>query len=367
MLDNLTENQRKTLFLLRRNKRMSRSELAKALGITRASVSVQVKNLIEAGLLREAEKIEANRRGQPSIALELAPRRAYSVGISLSPEHISTVLMDLTGEILAESREENEHDSIFKASQAAKETFEKLAQTFADTNATFLGTGVSLPVNFHGSETFAVGSNLHQWSQEDAKASLRRVLGPNVFVENDATAAAIGENALGNPSDFSSFFYLYLGKGIGGAPVIDGQVPRGHFGNAGRVGALSRSQILRPSLMSLGAELDHLNVPATERGDLCRSLDIHADELRAWSAAAICELCETIFQITAILDPQGIVIGGTMPFALRDWLKDHVHFCDLDYPYAHQVTCPTIVTSEIPGDFAASIGAATLFGQILAP
>lgn len=362
MLDNLTENQRRTLFLLRRNKGMSRSELAKTLGITRASVSVQVKNLIEAGLIHEAQKIESNRRGQPSIALELAPRQAYSVGISLSPEHISTVLMDLTGEILAESREANEHDSILMASQAAKATSETLARSFAHTNAHLLGTGVSLPVNFRDSETFAVGSNMHQWSKEDAKQSLRRVFGPNVFVENDATAAAIGENALGNPSDFSSFFYLYLGKGIGGAPVIDGHPLRGHFGNSGRVGALSQSQTLRPSMMSLGAELDRLNIPASERDDLRKLLEIHADALNAWSAAAICELCKTIFQVTAILDPQGIVLGGTMPFALRDWLKENVHFRDLDYAYAHQVKCPTIVTSEVSGDFAASIGAATLFG-----
>lgn len=361
ILKDLTETQKKTLFLLLRNKRMARFELASSLGITRASVSVQVKKLIDAGFLREAQKNEQNRRGQPSIALELVPRQAYSIGTSLSPDHISTVIMDLTGEILAEHREINTYDSILAASQAAQSNSESLIQRQALSASTLIGTGVSLPVNFPTPQSYAIGSSMRRWSGEDARQSLLKVFGPDLIVENDATAAAIGENVLGNQSNFSSFFYLYLGKGIGGAPIINGSALRGHFGNAGRVGALSRHPNLRPSVTSLGEEIERLSLLSSEPRDLSALFTQHSDTLEAWSKASITELSETIFQVTTILDPQGIVIGGTMPQSLRLWLKDRIQFNDLNYAFSQQVKCPKITVSQLPGDFAAAIGAATLF------
>lgn len=340
---------------------MARSVLADELGITRASISVQVKKLIEGGLLREAEKIESSRRGQPSIALELVPRQAFSVGVSLSPDHISVVLMDLTGEILAESREPNAHDSVLAASQAARTRAETLAHSCELEASALIGTGVSLPVNFQGAQNFALGSSMHRWSGEDARNSLRQVFGSDVRVENDATAAAIGENALGNHLNFNSFFYIYLGKGVGGAPVIGGHPLRGHFGNAGRVGALSHNRAHRPSMTSLMEELDRLNIRPGKREDLRAVVENHAGQMQTWTSTAVRELCQTVYQVTTILDPQGIILGGAMPHSLRDWFKDEISFCGLDYVYADQVKCPEIAVSKLPGDFAASIGAATFF------
>lgn len=362
MLKDLTETQRRILFLLRRNKLLSRSDLAASLGITRASVSVQVKNLIEAGFLKEAQKIEENRRGQPSIALELVARRAYSIGISLSPDHITTVLMDLTGEIIDESRRENPFDTILEASQAALENTQTQIGKAALQGANPIGTGISLPVNLQASQAYEVGSSMRRWSGEDARQSLLKVFGPELVIENDATAAAIGENAFGNECNFSSFFYLYLGKGIGGAPVIDGSVLRGHFGNAGRVGALSRQQALRPSVTSLSEEIGRLSLADHGAVDLEATFARHCDALDAWAKASVVELNETVYQVTTIMDPQGIILGGTMPPALRHWFKERIQFSEIDYPFSHQVSCPRVTVSGLPGDFAAAIGAATLLG-----
>jgi predicted NBD/HSP70 family sugar kinase len=60
-----------------------------------------------------------------------------------------------------------------------------------------------------------------------------------VFVDNDATAAAIGERWTGVAADVSDFVYLYLGSGVGAGIFANYQVCRGASGNSGEVGHVS--------------------------------------------------------------------------------------------------------------------------------
>ncbi|HMJ10825.1 MAG TPA: ROK family protein [Polyangiaceae bacterium] len=57
-----------------------------------------------------------------------------------------------------------------------------------------------------------------------------------VVVENDATAAALGELLHGHGQRFPSFVLFTLGTGVGGGVVIDGRVRRGQYGFAGELG-----------------------------------------------------------------------------------------------------------------------------------
>ena len=55
-------------------------------------------------------------------------------------------------------------------------------------------------------------------------------------LENDANAAAIGENWLGASKDFQSSICVTLGTGVGGGIIIDGKILRGIDGTAGEIG-----------------------------------------------------------------------------------------------------------------------------------
>jgi len=56
------------------------------------------------------------------------------------------------------------------------------------------------------------------------------------ILENDANAAAVGENWLGASKDFRNSIMVTLGTGIGGGIIIDGNVLRGADGTAGEIG-----------------------------------------------------------------------------------------------------------------------------------
>jgi len=58
------------------------------------------------------------------------------------------------------------------------------------------------------------------------------------ILENDANAAAVGENWLGGSKDFQNSICITLGTGVGGGIILDGKVLRGVDGTAGEIGHL---------------------------------------------------------------------------------------------------------------------------------
>src|SRR5881394_3227179 len=61
-------------------------------------------------------------------------------------------------------------------------------------------------------------------------------VGLKVSLENDATAAAIGEYWLGSSRDAENSIFVTLGTGVGGGLILDGRVFRGTDGTAGEIG-----------------------------------------------------------------------------------------------------------------------------------
>jgi glucokinase len=57
-----------------------------------------------------------------------------------------------------------------------------------------------------------------------------------VSLENDATAAAIGEHWLGNSREFNNIIHVTLGTGVGGGIILNGEPLRGVDGTAGEIG-----------------------------------------------------------------------------------------------------------------------------------
>ena len=66
--------------------------------------------------------------------------------------------------------------------------------------------------------------------------AMENILGLPCILENDANAAAIGENWLGASKNFKNSIMVTLGTGIGGGIIIDGNILRGADGTAGEIG-----------------------------------------------------------------------------------------------------------------------------------
>jgi len=75
------------------------------------------------------------------------------------------------------------------------------------------------------------------WLNLPVRAELeRRLPGKHVFLENDVRAAALGEHRLGAGRDYASMLAVFIGSGVGGGMVVDGELYHGAHGGAGEIG-----------------------------------------------------------------------------------------------------------------------------------
>jgi glucokinase len=98
------------------------------------------------------------------------------------------------------------------------------------------GVGLAIPGEVDSSGRCWRLPNVPGFEGVPIATQLTARLGCPVIVENDATAAALGEALHGHGRSYRSFVLMTLGTGIGGGLVLEGAVRRGSFGFAGEIG-----------------------------------------------------------------------------------------------------------------------------------
>ena len=101
----------------------------------------------------------------------------------------------------------------------------------------FLGAGIGVP-GIIDMETGIMrkSANLPGWTDYPVRDVIERRLGVPIFLENDAKAAALGEQWLGAGRGGENMVMLTLGTGIGGAIILNGKIFYGMNGMAGEFG-----------------------------------------------------------------------------------------------------------------------------------
>jgi glucokinase len=118
---------------------------------------------------------------------------------------------------------------------AVIEAIVETAQQLLVPEATAIGIGAPGPV-VPGSGQMGPATNLTGWDRPiDIAGPLGSELGLPVVVENDTNAAAAAEHRTGAGQGSTDMLALWLGTGVGGGLVLDGQLRRGK-GLAGEIG-----------------------------------------------------------------------------------------------------------------------------------
>jgi glucokinase len=74
------------------------------------------------------------------------------------------------------------------------------------------------------------------WRRVPLRSELRQLLRVPVFVDNDVNVGLVGEHALGAGRGAKNVVGIFVGTGIGGALILDGQLYEGSRGGAGEIG-----------------------------------------------------------------------------------------------------------------------------------
>lgn len=218
---------------------ISRVELTQQSSFSAPTVSTVVRRLIDEGLVVEVGHGESTGGKRPTL-LQLNPAARFAIGVHLDHGGITSVLSDLAGTIVARWTRPG------IGSQEPAAVVEDLAADIRGTLAReavdperVIGVGVVAPGPIVQHTRMTLTSPfMERWTDFPLASALEDATGLQVLLENDATAAALGEYWAGASDVRSTFAALYMGTGLGAGIVLDGTVLRGSSSNAGEAGHL---------------------------------------------------------------------------------------------------------------------------------
>jgi predicted NBD/HSP70 family sugar kinase len=216
---------------------VSRVELTQITGLTAPSVTTLVRRLIDDGLVDEAGR-GSSTGGKPRTMLRIRAAARYVVGVHLSADSLTYVLVDYAGAVVAHWRRAgpgDDSDPEQVVERIATETTELIERSGIDPSLVLgLGFVCPGPLIRNRGVTSAPPSMTH-WVGFPTHRRLEERLGLPALLENDATAAAAGTR-LTTSHDVSVMAALFMSEGIGSGLRLNGNVYQGAHGNAGEVG-----------------------------------------------------------------------------------------------------------------------------------
>ncbi len=222
--------------------RPSRAAISAVTGLTRATVSALVDDLIDGGLLTELDPAPRTGAGRPAAGLALRPDGPAGLGLEINVDYLAACVVDLTGSV--------RHRFVAHADQrplspdatltALGEVAARARDAATADGLRLAGAALAVPGLVAADGLVRVAPNLG-WQDVDVPARLRAVpalADLPLGVDNEANLAALGELRADGGAE-PSFVYVSGEIGIGAGIVLDGELYRGGRGWSGEIGHLS--------------------------------------------------------------------------------------------------------------------------------
>jgi predicted NBD/HSP70 family sugar kinase len=322
------------LRLIRTGEANSRSELARATGLSRTAVAARLAGLFAAGLVIEAED-SASTGGRPPTRLAFNPEAGAVFAAAIGRSRLQVGLCDLAGQLLALRTEDQDVDAGPQVVLPRVRAMFKELRTQVDIPAARIrGIGVSIPGVVDLERQMALSApELVGWDGEPVAPPLKKGFDVPVFLERDCNAMALAERD-GLLREYRDLILVKVSTGIGAGIVLDHRLHRGFGGVAGEIG---HTRVSRPEgRMCRCGSLDCLEVYASgwalvkamrDRGRRVTHVrDVVARALDGDGAATAMiresgrHVGEILANVINLLNPQALVIGGDMAAAFEPLL-----------------------------------------------
>ncbi|MCA1802976.1 MAG: ROK family transcriptional regulator [Rhodothermaceae bacterium] len=309
---------------------LSRIQIARRTNLTAQTVTNIVKKLLSASMIYESDRLNDG-RGAPSIMLQINEDAAYSIGLDFDKDHLTGVLVNFLGKPRQRITMELDFPSPDEVMELMAEMAERLISMEKINREKIWGVGVCFPgpmvVSDDSVHTNAVNPQfLPGWEKVPVVKILEEKISLPVYLENNASAAAIGERWYGEGRYVGTFFYIFFGAGLGGGLIINGQLYPGYSGNAGELGYLPTTNITDSnpemghphlgmyfSLPLLYKKLQDAGYQARNTDDLTELYRQKNPMLIDWLDTGCNQLAILFLAIEYLIDPEVIFFGGRLP------------------------------------------------------
>jgi predicted NBD/HSP70 family sugar kinase len=291
---------------------LTRAEIAARTGISKPTISESVRRLIDAGLVGEGGR-QGGGRGRAGTYCQVRTDTAAALAVSVGPDGVVVDTFNLKNQPVAHI--ERPVPTPIQGRQLQPLLLEAVHAAIESTPGTIRSCVVSVagPVDRLTGRLVQV-PHAPFLTGEFAPQEVLQHIASVIEVDNDVNWAALAEHRHGNATDLEDFVLCYLGAGIGGAIMIGGALVGGARGMAGE---LSHVRTIGPDGRSLSLaecfEAWGLLLPGSDAIDVSRVRTILTGQSpadRGRSSEIASAVAGAIKSVIALLDPQGVLIGG---------------------------------------------------------
>jgi glucokinase len=307
----------------------------------------------------------------------------FRVGIDLGGTKMHAVVIDRKGHVLATARRAT------KPELGYKKVLKRIGVTITEVceaaklkkkDVSVIGLGMPGPIDTENGVVH-IAPNLG-WEKKPVANDVKKIIGCRVVLGNDVNFGALGEATYGAALGTRSSFAAFVGTGLGGGYILNGQLVNGAYGYAGEIGHMRAP--FQPALCKCGLMgcletfasktgilrlIDEqkkagtkclLEMPEDGKPKSSQLRNAYKDNCPA-THAAVAQASEALAwglaSVAGTLDPEVFVLGGGVVEALGKEMRKQVldHFST--YSLLYHKKKPDIRLAAL-GDDAVAIGAA---------
>ncbi|WP_405098446.1 ROK family protein [Oceanobacillus sp. FSL H7-0719] len=212
---------------------ISRAELSKITGLNKATISVQVSDLLEEKLVRETQQ-EHNSVGRRPIMLSINGNAGYVLGIDLDYKKVRYRIADLQGNMIETEIYKLETENYEEIVQILIKQIKTFKNRYSQCDYGLIQTiiGVHGTVNNDYSILFVPR---FEWRNKNLKADLEDALDISILIENTANLSVYAERVYHHHHS-NNLLSITLSSGIGAGIMNNGKLVKGYDGYAGEIG-----------------------------------------------------------------------------------------------------------------------------------
>lgn len=313
---------------------ISRAQIARESGLSAATVSGLVTELILEELVFEREEGDSS-GGRRPVLLSLKPSGGFVIGIKLMEDHLIGALTNLEANVVTSTNVPfsgmNPEDVITVIKHAVDELLaeNKLPQS------KLLGVGVGLAGIVDQDTGLLRHSPIFGWQGVPFGKMVQDALSVPAFIDNDVNTVTLTEKWFGVAKDIDHFVTVTIGRGVGMGIVSNGRLYRGRGGagefghivvepdgelcSCGKRGCLE-TLVADPYLVVKAQQIPSLSNRVESIDDLRALAEEGNAEARAVYRSAGESLGQSIANLINIFDPQMIILTGEGVKA-RNWFS----------------------------------------------
>lgn len=208
---------------------ISRAATAKHLGLTKATISAIVQDLINRKLVLEIGSDDTS-LGRKPILLSLNKKAGFVISIDLGVNTISALVSDLTGEDCSLKQIKTPSN----VSHIVNVLIQLIESMKLPEDTAYGLVGITIGIHGVTMDNFVSFAPYYNLSSLDIAGDLEKHFGTPVYLENEANLSVIGEKTF--QYDYANIANISVHSGVGLGVIINHQLYTGYNGRAGEFG-----------------------------------------------------------------------------------------------------------------------------------